>query len=130
MARHLVLLTVPVLLLVGCCITPQHGYVIADRAEREPLYVLSFDCEGKLNHPDDLEIIREKIAASPQTVVVFMHGWKGTAKPSDHNVRNFQATLKTVRRDSYSSGNRKLTAVYLTWNSRHLPVFLNIPRIG
>jgi hypothetical protein len=92
-----------------------------------PLPTLSFDKNGALANKDALDDVCRDIAASPNTVLVFMHGWKGTAKPSDHNVISFQDMLAEVRRDSYSHGNRKLTGVYLTWPARSFPGLLEYP---
>jgi pimeloyl-ACP methyl ester carboxylesterase len=108
-------------LAVSSCTTVTHE--CANNQTTAPLPTLHFDDTGALvkGDEDTLKTICHDIAASPQTVVVFMHGWKGTDKPSDRNVRCFQAALKEVRDDSYSTGPRKLTGVYLTWKSRHLP---------
>lgn len=56
-----------------------------------------------------------------------MHGWKGTAQPADHNVRSFRAQLNAVRKRTYSTSGRKITGVYLTWNSSHLPGLAEYP---
>jgi hypothetical protein len=90
------------------------------------LRTLRLNDDGSLSNEEDLKQLCRDIAARPQTVVVFMHGWKGTAAISDSNVQNFMARLATVRGRTYQPGKRKLTGVYLTWNARSLPGFIEV----
>jgi pimeloyl-ACP methyl ester carboxylesterase len=121
MIRCTFLLIACVLFVAGCCTPRSHDYVIAESPKRDPLYVLNFDCQGKLARPEHLEIIRKKLAAKPQTVIVFVHGWKGSASPNDSNVRNFSDALSKIRKKSYEKSGRTLTGVYFTYPSRYLP---------
>lgn len=87
----------------------------------------AFDNKGILTNKDNLETICQKISAKPQTVVVFMHGWKGSATPTDHNVVSFQNALEEVRLRTYKNSGRTLTGVYLTGNAQHLPGIAELP---
>lgn len=86
---------------------------------------LVFDSSGSLTNTSDLDKICAQIAASPQTVVVFMHGWHGTAAPNDNNMVKFREALEQVRDRTFRKSGRLLTGVYLTWPARILPSFLD-----
>lgn len=117
----LLLASVALTVVVGCTTPQPQGYVIGDPIQPNPLYVLSFDGNGNLANRDDLTTICKKLAAKPQTVMVFVHGWKGSASPNDSNVRNFSDALSKIRKDSYEKSGRTLTGVYFTYPSRYLP---------
>jgi len=103
------------LLAFGSCRTPPVAATgRPDAAHPSPTpYTLHFGDNGRLKNDDELKAVREDIAKRPQTVVVFLHGWKGTASNKDHSFRSFTEDL--------GKAARKPTGVYLTWNARHLP---------
>lgn len=117
----LLLACVALTVVVGCTTPRPQGYVIGDPVKPNPLYVLSFDGNGNLENRDDLTTICNKLAAKPQTVMVFVHGWKGSASPNDSNVRNFSEALSEIRAESYEKTGRTLTGVYITYRTRYLP---------
>jgi pimeloyl-ACP methyl ester carboxylesterase len=114
----LLLACVAVTVVVGCMTPRPQGYVIGDPPD--PLYVLSFDRNGNLENPDDLTTICNKLAAKPQTVIVFVHGWKGSASPNDSNVVKFKDALSKIRAESYKKTGRTLTGVYITYRTLYL----------
>jgi len=109
------------------CTTPNGGSkATVSRAEFDQLRIIHVNDDGSLPKQDKLtisELCRE-IVSKPQTVVVFMHGWKGSAASSDHSVQEFLTDLSAARSRSYQRSHRTLTGVYLTWNSRRLPGLL------
>jgi pimeloyl-ACP methyl ester carboxylesterase len=114
--------------LLGGCVSRRNGTeTAASPAQSITLNVLRFDNHGKLTSDSDLETVRKKIAATPQTVVIFMHGWHGSAADNDNSVRQFKEALYKVRQRTYQKAGRTLTGVYLTWNAHHLPGFAEYP---
>jgi pimeloyl-ACP methyl ester carboxylesterase len=126
MNRYLHLLFTPVCFLGGCSTMHESGTAVFDRAQVDRVHVVSFDNDGNTNL-GDLETLRREIAVEPQTVVVFMHGWHGTAADTDNNVQKFKYALRTVRERTFKNSGRKLTGVYLTWNAHLLPGFAEYP---
>ena len=116
------------LVFLSACSTPhQRGNATVDRAQAERLRTLSFDNCGNLDNPDDLERYCNEIAIRPQTVVIFMHGWHGSASANNHNVQAFKTDLAKVRERTYKRSGRTLTGICLTWNARHLPSIAEYP---
>jgi len=114
------------LLLNACSSTSKNADATAPW-QSVKLDVVRFDNTGKLTSDSDLEAVRQKIASSPQTVVVFMHGWHGSAADNDGSVQRFKQALYQVSERSYRKSGRRLTGVYLTWNAHHLPGFAEYP---
>lgn len=125
--RYLFLLFLPVVLIGGCATPREASNATVDPAQPERLFILSFDNNGNLTNRGDLEAIRKQIAAKPQTVVVFMHGWHGSAANNDNNVRKFKGALYKVRERTFKNSGRTLTGVYLTWNAHCLPGLAEYP---
>jgi pimeloyl-ACP methyl ester carboxylesterase len=113
-------------LFLASCSSPRNTSETA-AAQSVTLNVLHFDNHGKLTADSDLEGLRKKIAATPQTVVIFMHGWHGSASDNDNSVRQFKEALYKVRQRTYQNSGRTLTGVYLTWNAQHLPGIAEYP---
>jgi pimeloyl-ACP methyl ester carboxylesterase len=124
--RFLIAFTIA--LLVSSCASPQNtsNATIAG-AQSVTLNVLRFGNHGELTGNSDLEGLCERIRATPQTVVVFLHGWHGSASDNDNSVRQFKRALYEVRTRTYDKSGRTLTGVYLTWNAQHLPGLLEYP---
>ena len=99
----------------------------ATQRATEPLPKLAFDKKGKLTNKEDLDRICRQLAMKPQTVVVFMHGWHGSAAPNDHSVVSFQNALAEVRRRSFQKSGRTLTGILLTWHAEYLPGLADYP---
>jgi len=106
-------------ILLGSCSTTQQRP--SSLEERSDLTVLHFDDNGALENSEQLKQLCTRLSDTPQTTVVFMHGWHGSADPRDNNVRNFTNALSVIRKRSYEATGRKLTGVYLTWHARILP---------
>ena len=124
--KHPLFLLVVTLFFIAACSTPRQD-TASERLDSEAIKVLEFDNTGRLQNRDDLERYRAEIAAAPQTVVVFMHGWHGSASPTDHSVQSFKKALAEVRARSYKGSGRKLTGVYLTWHASYLPGLAEYP---
>jgi pimeloyl-ACP methyl ester carboxylesterase len=115
------------LLLISCSSSRDTSDATVTAEQSVKLNVLRFDNDGRMTKDSDLEDLRQKILATPQTVVVFMHGWHGSASDDDNSVRQFKRALYEVRNRSYEKSGRTLTGVYLTWNARHLPGIAEYP---
>lgn len=98
-----------------------------DTHAKPEISVLRFDNRGELTNRDKFEKLRENLAATPQTVVLFMHGWRGSASPSDNSFQSFERALEEVRQRSFRGRDRKLTGIYLTWHAEHLPSIAEYP---
>ncbi|MBQ0936121.1 alpha/beta hydrolase [Ideonella paludis] len=61
-----------------------------------------------------LQSIRQRggLREKPQDVVVFIHGWRHDARAEDENVKQFQALLTNLAKNSHS---RHVVGVYVGW---------------
>jgi pimeloyl-ACP methyl ester carboxylesterase len=116
------------LLLIGCS-TPRNTAEVAAGVTDIKLNVLRFDNHGTLT--SDSDVILKKLVATittkPQTVVVFMHGWHGSASENDGSVQQFKRALHEVSERTYKKSGRTLTGVYLTWNAQILSGIAEYP---
>jgi pimeloyl-ACP methyl ester carboxylesterase len=125
MKSPLFLLIIPVLL-AGCSTVDQRP-LQTNGTTAEPIRALRFANDGSLIDREDLERYCEEISSSPQTVVIFMHGWHGSASANNQNIQSFQTDLAKVRERTYTKSGRKLTGICLTWNARMLPGVAEYP---
>jgi pimeloyl-ACP methyl ester carboxylesterase len=90
-------------------------------ATKSDTHIIRFNNNGDVSNPEALEEAVKQIRSAPQTVVVYMHGWKGTSSSWDSNVQGFHRHLQVVRKRTFEPHGRQLTGVYFTWNARRLP---------
>ena len=117
------LFLLPLVFLWGCQTTtpPSHGNV----AETPPTIRIKDD--GSIENKSDLKAYCTQVAETPQTVVVFIHGWHGTVSPPDRNVRAFMEDLEMVRCRTYKKAGRTLTGIAVEWKARTWPSLLEYP---
>jgi len=121
MKKYLFLLP---LLFLWSCQTPSS---CSPRAAAEKLPVICINDDGSIENSSELNAYCKQIAKTPQTVVVFIHGWHGTASPPDGNIRAFMENLEKVRTRSFQPAGRTLTGIAITWRARTLRGLLETP---
>jgi pimeloyl-ACP methyl ester carboxylesterase len=124
--RSLFLLVVP-LFFIAACSTSRDSVKPEANPQLEQIWTLRFNDDGSLANREDLDKYCEAIAAKPQTVVVFMHGWHGNVSPRNPNIQMFQADLTKVRDRTYKESGRTLTGICLTWRARTWPGLAEYP---
>ena len=70
-------------------------------------------------YQDVLDEIKSEASKDGVLVVVFVHGWKHNASPSDPNVVDFRNTMKLLAR-SKLRGTRSVHGVYVGWRGLSL----------
>ena len=93
----------------------------------EKPFVIYINDDGSLKNRSGLTAYCDKMKKTPQTVVVFIHGWHGTASPPDGNVQAFMNNLEKVRQRSFRPYGRTVTGIAVEWKARTLPGFLETP---
>ena len=86
---------------------------------------IEFDDQGQLWDRKQMGAFIDKLyidsASQDLLIVVFVHGWKHSAKVKDTNIRNFRKTLKRLSAmestisDHSGTSPRKIVGVYLGW---------------
>jgi pimeloyl-ACP methyl ester carboxylesterase len=122
MKKYLLLLAVAFL---WSCQTPTPSSTATERAEALPIIRINDD--GSLANEKKVDGYCTEVAKAPQTVVVFIHGWHGSASPPDRNIRAFLDDLKMVRTRTYEKSGRKLTGIAVEWKARTWPSLLEYP---
>lgn len=135
--RQFVLTIVAGLVLMGCA--PNKAYYL-DCPERgcEPNYIkpyivehdgydlafVEFTERGNVFDRDQLEGVIDHVkdyAEDGATVVVFVHGWKHNANPSDPNLLDFKAALSQAAAIQ-KQRERRLIGIYVGWRGLSLSV--------
>jgi pimeloyl-ACP methyl ester carboxylesterase len=104
----------------------------AQEGETYDLAFVEFTERGNVFNRDQMEEVLTYVSglAHPQReggddgvlLVVFVHGWKHSAKPGDPNVDDFRDLLRTAARLSVNGG-RRVVGVYVGWRGASVPVW-------
>jgi pimeloyl-ACP methyl ester carboxylesterase len=119
MKKYLFLL--PLIALWGCQ-TSKRPSITQVPSERP--WVIEIDGKGRVANERNLKEYCDEIAKKPQTVVVFIHGWHGSASKSDANMQKYAENLQKVRTRAFTKAGRTLTGVVITWPARTFPSVL------
>jgi len=87
------------------------------------LGVIQFTEEGELSEPAQLESIANALAKSarPPLVVVFLHGWRHSAHPSDGDLFDFRQVVRRIGESQSrvaEENRRRVVGVFLGWPGR------------
>jgi hypothetical protein len=82
---------------------------------------IEFDDQGQLWDRKQMELVRDQLAFasadSELLIVLFVHGWKHSAKPEDSNIQMFRQSLRRLSalESALNPDPRKVAGVYLGW---------------
>jgi hypothetical protein len=94
---------------------------------KQNFHVIEFDDHGELHLPEQWQGLQQRITqtneGSAPELVIFIHGWHQSAKPTDENFLSFQRFYQQM---AVNDPQRNLLGLYIGWRGdKYDPLFLD-----